>query len=331
MRALRSHTPGGPATLSLDDLPDPTPSTNEVLIDVRVAALNYPDVLIIEDRYQMRPPRPFAPGAEVAGVVIEVGGGVTRFRPGDRVIGTAAFGGLATKLVVPQTNCLAIAEGVPFDEAAALIVTFATSYYALRGCAKIQSGETVLVLGATGGIGNAAIQLAKALGARVVAATSTPQKAALAHAAGADATIVYSARLATRDHQRAFTEALKREGPIDVIIDPVGGSFSESAFRAISWHGRHLVIGFTAGIPSLPLNLALLKGASVIGVFYGDFARREPALRDAYLTEIVRLHGAGKIRPNISRRFPLHRAAEGLEILADRSATGKIVIEMERT
>ncbi|PKP95063.1 MAG: NADPH:quinone oxidoreductase [Alphaproteobacteria bacterium HGW-Alphaproteobacteria-16] len=329
MRALRSHTPGGPATLSLDDLPDPTPDANEVLIDVRAAALNYPDVLMIQDLYQMRPPRPFAPGSEVAGVVAAVGSDVTHVRPGDRVIGTSAYGGLATKLVVSKGNCLAIPEGVPFDEAAALIVTFATSHYALRDRAAIRAGETLLVLGATGGVGLAAIQLGKAFDVRVIAATSSPEKAELARAHGADAAIIYPADLSARDSQRAFTDALKREGAIDVIVDPVGGPFSEAAFRAIGWHGRHLVIGFTAGIPTLPLNLTLLKGASVIGVFYGDFTRREPARRDLYRDEIVALHATGKIRPHISSRLPLDRAAEGLAALADRTATGKIVIEMD--
>lgn len=329
MRALRSHAPGGPATLSLDYLPDPAVAAGEVLIDVRAAALNYPDVLIIQDLYQMRPPRPFAPGSEVAGVVAAVGTDVTRFRPGDHVIGTAPFGGLATRLVVPQGNCVVMPNGLPFDTAAAFLVTFATSYYALRERAALRAGETLLVLGASGGIGLASIQLGKALGARVIAATSSADKAALARAQGADAAIVYPATMETHDERRAFTEALKREGPIDVIVDPVGGLFSEAAFRAIAWNGRHLVIGFTAGIAGLPLNLMLLKGASVIGVFYGDFTRREPERSDRCLNEIVALLDAGKIRPFISTRLPLHRAIEGLAALADRTATGKVVIEME--
>jgi len=331
MRALLSHRPGGPTTLLLDDLADVAPRPDEVVIDVRAAALNYPDVLIIQDLYQMRPPRPFAPGSEVAGIVQSIGTDVTKYSVGDRVIGTAAWGGLATQLAVPEANCIAIPAGVPFDEAAALIVTFATSHYALRGRAAIRPGETLLVLGATGGVGIAAIQLGKALGARIIAATSSPEKAALARAQGADTTIVYPADLSSRDSQRAFTNALKSEGQIDVVLDPVGGQFSEAAFRAIGWQGRHLVVGFTAGIPMLPLNLSLLKGASIIGVFYGDFARRQPDRKNQYLDEIVSLHAAGTIRPHISQRLPLERATEGLAALADRSATGKIIIEMDNS
>lgn len=328
MRALRSHGPGGPETLSWDELPDPAPGPDEVLIEVRAAALNYPDVLLIRDLYQMRPPRPFAPGSEVAGVVRAVGAGVTRVRPGDRVIGTAAWGGLATLLVVPQANCIAIPAHVPFDEAAALTVTFGTSHYALRERGALRAGETLLVLGATGGVGLAAIQLARAQGARVIAAVSSSAKAALARAQGADAAIIYPADVSARAESRAFTEALKAEAPIDVILDPVGGAFSEAAFRAIAWQGRHLVVGFTAGIPTLPLNLALLKGAAVIGVFYGDFSRRAPARHAAALAEIVALHADGRIRPHISQRLPVARAAEGLAALADRAATGKIVVEI---
>lgn len=328
MRALLSHLPGGPETLVLEERPDIAPGPGEVLIDVRAAALNYPDILLIQDLYQIRPPRPFAPGSEVAGVVRAVGSGVTRFRVGERVIGTAAWGGLATQFIVPEVNCIAIPAGMPFDEAAALIVTFATSHYALRDRAALRPGETLLILGATGGVGVAAIQLGKAFGARVVAATSSPEKAALARDQGADATIVYPADLSGRDSQRAFTDALKAEGPIDVILDPVGGPLSEAAVRSIGWQGRHLIVGFTAGIPTPPLNLLLLKGASFVGVFYGDFTRRNPDRRNEYLSEIVALHAAGAIRPHISRRLPLERAAEGLAALAERSATGKIVIEI---
>lgn len=328
MRALRTHQPGGPETLSIDEIPDPVAAEGEVLIAVHAAALNYPDVLLIQDRYQMRPPRPFSPGSEVAGIVEAVGAGVTAFRPGDRVIGLLAWGGLAEKVVVPQSGCIAIPEGVPFDEAAALMVTFATSHYALRDQAEIQPGETLLVLGASGGTGIAAVQLGKTWGARVIAAVSSDEKAELARSLGTDTAIVYPADLTDRAAAKAFTEALKAEGDIDVIFDSVGGPYTEPALRAIAWQGRHLVVGFTAGIPSLPLNLPLLKGARVVGVFYGDFSRREPETRLAYLNEITALHAAGRIRPHISQHLPLTRAAEGLAALADRSATGKIVIEV---
>ena len=327
MRALRTHQPGGPDTLTIDEIPAPVPGAGEVLIAVHAAALNYPDVLLIQDRYQMRPPRPFSPGSEVAGRVEAVGPGVTAFRPGDRVIGLTAWGGLAEKIALPQSGCIAIPDGVAFDEAAALMVTFATSHYALRDQAAIRHGETLLVLGASGGTGIAAVQLGKASGARVIAAVSSDAKAALAQRFGADAAIVYPADLTDRAAAKAFTDALKAEGAIDVIFDPVGGPYSEPAFRAIGWQGRHLVVGFTAGVPSLPLNLPLLKGARIVGVFYGDFARREPEKRLAYLNEIVALHAAGTIRPHISQRLPLDHAAAGIAALASRSATGKIVIE----
>ncbi|RYY29115.1 MAG: NADPH:quinone oxidoreductase family protein [Sphingomonadales bacterium] len=327
MRALRSHQAGGPETLTLDEVAVPAPGVGEVLIGVKACALNYPDVLLIQDLYQIRPTRPFSPGSEVAGIIEAVGAGVTAFRPGDRVIGLAAWGGLAEKLVVPQSSCLPIPDGVPFDEAAALIVTYATSHYALRDQAAIQPGETLLVLGASGGIGIASVQLGKAYGARVIAAVSSEEKAELVRSLGADAAIVYPADLTDRAAARSFTDAIKAHGKIDIILDPIGGPYTESAFRTLGWQGRHLVIGFTAGIPSLPLNLTLLKGARVIGVFYGDFARREPERRLAYLNEIVALHAAGRVRPHISQRLPIKRAAEGIAALGTRAATGKIVIE----
>jgi NADPH2:quinone reductase len=329
MRALRTHVAGGPETLVFDEVADPVPTEDQVLIAVHSTALNFPDVLLIQDLYQMRPPRPFAPGSEVAGIVEAVGANVTAFKPGDRVIGLAAYGGLAEKIAVPQASCLAIPDGVPFDEAAALIVTYATSHYALRDQAAIKPGETLLVLGASGGVGLAAVQLGKAYGARVIAAVSSQAKADLVRSLGADAAVVYPADLTDRTAARAFTDALKAEGNIDVVLDPVGGAYTEPAFRALGWQGRHLVIGFTAGIPSLPLNLTLLKGGRIIGVFYGDFARRQPETRLAYLEEIAALHAAGKIRPHISQRLPFDRAAEGLAALADRAATGKIIIEVK--
>ncbi|OJY53867.1 NADPH:quinone oxidoreductase family protein [Sphingomonas sp. 67-41] len=329
MRALRSHVVGGPETLTLDEIADPATVEGEVLIAVHAAALNYPDVLLIQDLYQMRPARPFSPGSEVAGVVEAVGAGVTAFKPGDRVIGLTAWGGLADKILVPQSGCIAIPGCVPFDEAAALMVTYATSHYALRDQAAIQPGETLLVLGASGGVGIAAIQLGKACGAKVIAAVSSDAKAELVRSLGADAAVIYPADLTDRAAARAFTDAIKAEGNIDVVLDPVGGPYTEPAFRALGWQGRYLVIGFTAGIPSLPLNLTLLKGARVIGVFYGDFSRREPEKRLAYLGEIAALHAAGKIRPHISQHLPLARAPEGLAALANRQATGKIIIEFQ--
>lgn len=330
MRALLSVSPGGPETLSLASVPDPIAREDEVLIAIRNCALNYPDVLLIQDLYQMRPPRPFSPGSEVAGIVEAVGANVNAFKPGDRVIGLAAWGGLAEKLAVHQSSCIAIPDEVSFGIAAALVVTFATSHYALRGQADLKPGETLLVLGASGGIGSAAVQLGKAMGARVVAAVSSPDRAELAHSMGADASVIYPADLHDRTRARDFTSLLKTHGPYDVILDPVGGPYTESAIRAIEWQGRYLVAGFTAGIPALPLNLTLLKSAKIIGVSYGDFSRRDLRTRQIYLDEVFEHFAAKRIRPHVSLELPLERAPEGLAMLGDRRAAGKIVIEIAR-
>lgn len=332
MRALRSHRPGGPETLTLDTLPDPEPGAGEVVIAVEAAALNYPDVLIIEDKYQMRPPRPFAPGSEVAGRIAAVGPGVDGLRVGDRVIGLVAWGGLADRLCLPAEACVPIDERLPADEAAALLIAYGTSHYALRDRGRIAPGETLLVLGAAGGVGLAAVQLGRAFGANVIAAASNPEKATLASRMGAHQSIVYPADIADRDAARAFTEAVRAasgQGFVDLVFDPVGGGYAEPAFRALGWQGRHVVVGFTAGIPAMPLNLTLLKGASVVGVFYGDFARREPERRAEYLAEIVALHAAGTIRPHIGLRLPIERATEGLVALRGRDVGGKIVVKFQ--
>jgi NADPH2:quinone reductase len=329
MRILHSHEPGGPETLTLDILPDPVPGAGEVVIAVEAAALNYPDVLLIQDKYQMRPPRPFAPGSEVAGRIAAIGSGVETLHIGDRVIGLVSWGGLAERLCLPAAACVPLSDGMPADEAAALLVTYGTSHYALKEHGRIAPGETLLVLGASGGVGLAAVQLGRAFGATVIAATSSQEKAALVRRMGAHATILYPADITDRDGAKAFTQAIRDASPtglVDIVFDPVGGGYAEPAFRSLDWHGRYLVVGFTAGIPVLPLNLALLKGASVNGVFYGDFARREPERRNAFLDEVVALHAAGTIRPHIGLRLPLERAAEGIAALSDRKSSGKIVI-----
>lgn len=329
MRILRSHQPGGPETLTLDTVPDPDPEAGDVVIAVEAAALNYPDVLLIQDKYQMRPPRPFAPGSEVAGRIVAVGAGVETLRVGDRVIGLVPWGGLAERLCLPASACVPISDQLPADEAAALLVTYGTSHYALKEHGRIAPGETLLVLGASGGVGLAAVQLGRAFGATVIAAASSQDKAALALRMGADATIIYPAKITDRETARAFTQAVRDASPagvVDVVFDPVGGGYAEPAFRSLGWRGRYLVIGFTAGIPLLPLNLTLLKGASISGVFYGDFARREPERRAAFLDEIVALHAAGAIRPHIGLRLPIERAAEGIAALSNRQSSGKVVI-----
>ena len=329
MRAIRSHRAGVPETLRLEDIPEPVPGPGQVRIAVRGAALNYPDLLLIQDLYQYKPPRPFTPGSEAAGVIDALGEGVDGFAIGDRVIGLSTGGALADRMVTGIADCHPMPDGIGFEPAAALLVTFATSYFALRDQADIQPGETLVVLGATGGVGVAAIQIGKALGAFVVAAVSSEAKVRVARDVGADAVVVYPRTLIESADKRAFSEALKAacpKGYADVVHDPVGGGYAEPAFRTLGWRGRYLVVGFTAGIANLPMNLTLLKGARLIGVFYGDFAGREPERAARYLDEIAALLVAGRINPLISLRLPLERAAEGFAALADRTSIGKIVI-----
>lgn len=331
IRAIRSHVTGGPDSVVLENLPIPEPGPDDVRIAVKAAGVNFPDVLLIQDLYQMRPPRPFIPGSEIAGVVESVGANVRDLVPGDRVIGMQAWGGFAEKVILPASACFHMPTGTDFDSAAALLVTYATSHYALVNRAKMKPGEKILVLGGAGGVGIAAVELGKAYGGYVVAAVSSEAKAEAAREAGADATVIYPSGPLDRDQSRALATAFKQAcgGAVDIVIDPVGGAYAEPAIRALGWEGRHLVIGFTAGIPSIPLNLTLLKGTQIMGVFYGEFCAREPELRKAYLDEIGQLFAEGKVRPRISMRVPLERAAEALQAMHDRIVTGKVIITME--
>jgi len=328
MRALVSIRPGGPQTLAVADLSPPTPGPGQVLISVRSCGVNFPDTLIIEDRYQFKPERPFAPGGEVAGVVEDIGNAVTGIQIGDRVIGTALWGGMAEKFVCDEHRCVKIPDTMPFDDAAALLLTFGTSYYALKDRAHLKPGETVIVLGAAGGIGLSSVSLAKAMGARVIAAVSTEQKAAVALEAGANEAVIYG-RDQSAAHQRRFTESLKQStGPngADVIVDAVGGTYAEAALRAIGWNGRFLVVGFPAGIPTIPLNLALLKSCQIIGVFWGAWIDREPSAFQKSAAELIDLYSQSKIKPEISARYALRDSAMAFEQLAERRAIGKLVV-----
>ena len=313
----------GPADrLVIEDLPARSPGPGEVRVRVRAAGVNFPDVLIIQKKYQVQPPLPFTPGSEAAGEVLEVGEGVTHVRPGDRVMAYAGVGCFAEEVVARADAVLPIPDAMSFDTAAAFTLTYGTSWHAIRDRAALQPGETMLVLGAAGGVGLAAIEIGKAIGARVIAAASTPEKLAICREHGADATIAYESE--------DLREAIKREtggrGP-DVIYDPVGGRFTEPAFRSIAWRGRYLVIGFAAGqIPSLPLNLALLKGASIVGVFWGDFTRREPARHLEGMREMFGWLQSGTLRPHVSARYPLEAVSQALEDMAGRKVTGKILI-----
>lgn len=332
MKALLSKTTGGPETLVLEDLPAPVPGIGEVLIRVKAASVNFPDALMIQDLYQFKPPRPFAPGGEVAGVVTAVGTGVTRLQVGDRVFASTGFGGFAEEVVASEAagRTYAIPAGMPFDEASSLLMTYGTSHHALKDRAMLQPGQTLLVLGAAGGVGIAAVELGKAMGARVIAAASSPEKVAFAQAAGADAGVVYPPTL-DKNGQRALSEAFKQagDGGIDVVYDGVGGDYAEPAIRALNWAGRFLVVGFPAGIPKIPLNLALLKGCQIVGVFWGGFVARFPAQNMANIEELFALYAAGQIKPRISARYPLARAGEAIRALMDRQATGKLVVTMD--
>jgi NADPH2:quinone reductase len=329
MRSLMSVAPGGPDTLKLLDVPVPEPGTGEVRLAVRACAINYPDTLVIEDKYQLRPPRPFAPGHEVAGVVEALGAGVTAPAVGTRVIASAPYGGLAEKIVVRAAHCTPLPDGLPFEVGASLLVTYGTSYHALADRARLRAGETLLVLGAAGGVGIAAVELGKAMGARVIAAASTEAKAAVARAHGADASIVYPPTAGDAKALSALFKESCGKGGADVIYDPVGGDYAEPALRAIAWGGRYLVIGFPAGIPRIPLNLTLLKGCDICGVFWGSFVEREPDKHRAQVQELLRMCLDGRIRPEVSARFPLERGAEALKTLSGRAAVGKVVVIMD--
>ncbi|WBY07798.1 NADPH:quinone oxidoreductase family protein [Sphingomonas sp. 7/4-4] len=329
MKALLSQAPGGPETLSLVELPDPIPGEGQVLVAVKACAINYPDVLIIEDKYQFKPPRPFAPGGEIAGTVEAVGEGVTQFAVGDRVIGVIGHGGLAEKVAVDVARLYPLPEGRSFAEGAALLLTYATTIHALLDRGHLKAGQTLLILGAAGGVGLAAIELGKAFGARVVAAVSSEEKAEAARAAGADETLVYPRAPFDKEQSKALSEAFKAAvGPrgADVIYDPVGGDYAEPALRAIGWEGRYLVVGFPAGIPKLPLNLTLLKSCDVCGVFWGAFAARDPQANQVHVEHLFRLWEKGRIAPRVTETFALADGGKAIAKMAARQAIGKLVV-----
>ena len=331
MRALLSHAPGGPETLTVDELPDPKPGPGQLLVRVRAAAINYPDVLIIEDKYQFKPPRPFAPGGEIAGEVEAVGEGVEDWAVGDRLIAVPGWGGLVEKIVIDAKTAFRLPDHRSFTDGAALLLTYATSIHALYDRGDLKAGETLLVLGAAGGVGLAAVELGKARGARVIAAVSSEDKAQAARDAGADAAIVYPLGGFDKDGSKALAQMFKEAvgpGGADVIYDPVGGDYAEPALRSIAWQGRYLVVGFPAGIPKLPLNLTLLKSCDVRGVFWGAFAARDPKANAAHVETLFMLWDEGKISPRVSATYPLTRGGEAIAALAARSVIGKVVVEL---
>ena len=322
MHAWLCENPVGVDALTWTETPTPQPKAGEVLIEIKAASLNFPDLLIVQNKYQMKPPLPFVPGSEYAGIVQAVGEGVKHLQVGQTVACLSGTGGFGTHTLAPAALCMPLPPGFPMVDAAAFIMIYATSYHALIDRAKLKAGETVLVLGAAGGVGTSAIQIAKEAGARVIAAASTDEKCALCKSIGADETINYS-KENLRDALKTLTGG---KGP-DVIYDPVGGDFAEPAFRSIAWRGRYLVVGFAAGpIPALPFNLALLKGASIVGVFWGDFAKREPQANAAMMMTLAQWYGQGKIKPVIDRAMPMAELKAAFAHMGSRGVMGKLVM-----
>jgi NADPH2:quinone reductase len=322
MHAWLCENPVGVDALTWKELPTPEPGEGQVRIAIQAASLNFPDLLIVQNKYQMKPPLPFVPGSEYAGVIEAVGPGVTQLRVGQPVACLSGTGGFGTHTLAPAALCMPLPAGFPPVDAAAFIMIYATSYHALIDRGQLKAGETVLVLGAAGGVGTAAIQIAKAHGARVIAAASTDDKCDLCKRIGADATIHYG-RENLRDAIKALTDG---KGP-DVIYDPVGGDFAEPAFRSIAWRGRYLIVGFASGpIPALPLNLALLKGASLVGVFWGDFARREPQANAAMMGTLANWYAQGKVKPVIDAAMPMRELKAAYARMGSRAVMGKLVM-----
>jgi NADPH2:quinone reductase len=322
MHAWICDNPIGPEALTWKELPDPSPRAGEVRIAIRAASLNFPDLLVVQNKYQIKPPLPFVPGSEYSGIVDAVGEGVKHLKVGDAVAAFTGSGGFGTHACANAANVMPLPPGFALDDAAAFVLTYGTTHHALLDRAALKAGETVLVLGAAGGVGTAAIQIAKAVGARVIAAASSDEKCALCRELGADATINYStANL--RDELKALTGG---KGP-DVVYDPVGGDLAEPVFRSIAWRGRYVVIGFAqGGIPALPLNLPLLKGASIVGVFWGEFARREPQANARALSELAQWYLQGKIKPVIDRRLPMKDLRLAFTRMGSRQVRGKLVL-----
>lgn len=331
MQAWLCENPIGVEALEWKTLPTPQPKAGEVLIEIHAASLNFPDLLIVQNKYQMKPPLPFVPGSEYAGKVVALGEGVTHLKVGQPVACLSGTGGFGTHTLAPAALCMPLPDGFDLVDAAAFIMTYATSYHALIDRAALQAGETVLILGAAGGVGTAAIQIAKQAGARVIAAASNDDKCTLCLQAGADATINYSQHSpegSLRDEIKKLTDG---KGP-DVVYDPVGGSIAEPVFRSIAWRGRYLVIGFAGGpIPNLPLNLPLLKGASIVGVFWGDYARREPKANASMLQTLAGWYMQGKIKPVIDQTLPMSELKAAYALMGQRQVKGKLVMVNQTT
>ena len=322
MKAVLCKELGPPEKLVVEDVPSPKPGKGQVVVSVKAAGVNFPDTLIIQGKYQFKPEPPFSPGGEVAGVVKQLGEGVSGIRIGDRVIGASTFGGFAEEIAVDADRIIPMPDGMDFVPASAFMLTYGTSYHALNDRAQLRPGETLLVLGASGGVGLAAIQLGKGMGAKVIAAASSDEKLRVCKDSGADELINYAS-----DDLRARVKAITGGRGVDVVYDPVGGPYSEPALREMAWNGRFLVVGFAAGeIPKVALNLPLLKGCSIVGVFWGAFTRNEPERNRRNNEELLRLYVAGKVKPHIHATYPLERAAEGLNEVVYKRVSGKVVL-----
>lgn len=322
MRAVRVHELSGPSALRVDDVAEPTALAGQVLIDVRAAGVNFPDILITRGQYQFKPNPPFSPGGECAGVVRAVGSGVTTVAPGDRVATTMLYGAFAERVVAPELAVVKLPDAVGFEVGAATLLAYATTYYALVDRAALRAGETLLVLGAAGGVGTAAVELGKLLGARVIAAAGSADKLAFCRAHGADDGVDYS-----HEDLKERVKALTNNRGADVIYDPVGGALAEPALRSIAWQGRYLVVGFAAGdIPKIPLNLVLLKGCQLVGVFWGSFAMRDPQRNRAHSDQLFAWIADGKLHPAIDAALPFADAAAALGRLERREVKGKLVL-----
>ncbi len=328
MKALLSKTPGGPETLIMEDIDRPVPAKGEVVITVKAIGVNFPDSLIIQDLYQFKAPRPFSPGGEVSGIVKSLGEGVTSLKVGQRVIGSCGWNGMREELAIDAARCIPIPDSIPFNDAAAFVMTYGTSYYALKDRADPKPGESLLVLGAAGGVGLAAVELGKAMGLEVIAACSSQEKVDFCLSKGADKGLVYPRGPLDRAQQKELSGQIKTlgGGGVDIIYDGVGGDYAEPAIRAMNWEGRYLVIGFPAGIPKIPLNLTLLKSCDIRGVFWGAAVARDPAGHQQNIKEMFAMYASGKIKPHVSSTYPLSEGAKAIQELMDRKAIGKVVV-----
>ncbi len=333
MKALLSKAVGGPETLVLEDVASPVAKPGFAVVQVKAVGVTFPDVLIIEDKYQFKPARPFSPGGEISGIVTSVGEGVTNVKPGDRVLGNTGWGGMAEELALEAHRLVKIPDSMPFDDAAAFIMTYGTSWHALKDRADLQPGQSLLVLGAAGGVGLAAVELGKAMGANVIAAASSQEKVDLCLARGATLGMVYPKGPFDKESQKALGGLFKdATGPngADVIYDAIGDAYAEPALRSIAWEGKYLVVGFAAGeIPKIPLNLALLKGCEIVGVFWGAWVGKNPQKHQESVAELLQMYADGKIKPYVSETFTLADASKAIAHLASRKAMGKVVVTVD--